>query len=225
MTGFGSEASGHAKHLLKTSSSKVAHGANKKQILFETRKKATAHGYSVEQAESFQIIVCPSCVREHAAQRAYGKSVTQRMIGYHHAPAVGASVNPMTSADALKNKSRQPLGRAPVAEPRCREAFVSYIDNDSGLRQFDRALIDGNSFTGFDEVLNIQIYSLADVRKGLRIGVPPSVTTFESRTERMPRLATILEFIRLNGDLENIGFHKTSHGQISLRRESWRIIS
>jgi hypothetical protein len=87
---------------------------------------------------------------------------------------------------------------------------VSYIDNNRGLRQFDRALIDRDLLTSFEEVLNIQINGLADIRQRLRIGMPPCMTTFEGWTEGMPRIAPILEFVRLNRNLKMYDFMKTS---------------
>jgi hypothetical protein len=98
------------------------------------------------------------------------------------------------------------LGQA--AEQRCREACASYIDKYGGLCQFDGALIEGDLFASFNEILNVQINGLADVRQRLCISVPPRVTTFEGRTEGVPSVAPILEFVWLNGDLKNVRFHE-----------------
>src|SRR5260370_11853362 len=97
-----------------------------------------------------------------------------------------------------------------VAEPRCRAACASYVDDNGGFGKFDRALIDGNLLASFDEVLDVKVNRLAQVCERLPIGMPPSVTTLEGRTEAVPSITPILEFVGLNADLKDVGFHKTS---------------
>ena len=67
--------------------------------------------------------------------------------------------------------------RERVGELKSRAVCASYIDNNGWFRQFDRALINRNFFTCLDEVLNVQVDSLAKICQGLVMRMPPGVTT------------------------------------------------
>jgi hypothetical protein len=108
----------------------------------------------------------------------------------------------------VEGRSHRLLKLGQAVEQRCREAYASYIDKYGGLRQFDSALIERDSFTSFDEVLNIQINGLANIGQRLSIGVPPRVTTLQGGAEGVPSVASILEFVWLNRDLKNVRFHE-----------------
>ena len=102
---------------------------------------------------------------------------------------------------------------------------ASYIDNNGGLWQFDRALIDRNLLARFDEVLDLHVNGLAKVCERLFVGVPPGVTTLKRRAEAVPGIAPILEFVRLNDDFKyRISSEPHSPG-FSLKRRPWWIIS
>lgn len=85
------------------------------------------------------------------------------MISHHYSLGVGAAVDSMTASDALKNKPIRFQGPAQTAVPKPREASWSYVDNNGGLRQFDGALIDGNSLARLDQVLDVQVDCFAKV--------------------------------------------------------------
>jgi len=84
---------------------------------------------------------------------------------------------------------------------------VSYIDNNSGLFQLNCALADRNLLTGFEEILNIQIYGLTEVCEGLFVGMASGVATLEGGTRGVPSITAILKLVRFDHYLEDIGFH------------------
>jgi len=58
-----------------------------------------------------------------------------------------------------------PVGLARVAR-------ASYIDKNGRFRKFDGALIHRNRLTSFEQVLNVEINSLADICECFRPGHP-----------------------------------------------------
>ena len=50
---------------------------------------------------------------------------------------------------------------------------------------------------------------LTEVRERLLMSVTPGVAPLECRAEGVPGVAAILEFVRFDCNLENVGFHLT----------------
>src|SRR5882724_2696868 len=112
----------------------------------------------------------------------------------------------MTSADSLKRESVT-FQSADETASRQAVAHASYMDKHSRFGQFDGALIHGNCLARFEKVLNIEVNGLADIRERLLISVTPGMATLERWTVGVPGVAAILEFVLLDCNFEDVGFH------------------
>ncbi len=159
-----------------------------------------------------QILVLPTRVFNHGAQRTDGKCLTQGMKRNDDPTPVGVPVNAMTTSNSLKYKSVcfQRADETTSRQASRGSRHTSYIDNNGGLWQLDGSLVHRNRLPGFQQVLNVQVDSFAYIRQRFFIAMSPSMATPEGGARRVPSVPSILEFVRLYDHLKDVGFHSES---------------
>src|SRR6266446_10098137 len=106
-----------------------------------------------------------------------------------------------------------------LIRPTAPAAYASYIDKNSRFRQLDNALIHGNGLARFEKVFDVKVNGLADICECFLIAVAPGVATLERGTGGVPGVPAILEFVRLNRNLENVRLHLTPTRPVLWRRQ------
>lgn len=129
------------------------------------------------------------------------------MISNHNSASVSVLVNPVTSSHALEDESVRLQRTDKLTSGETARRVASCIDDNGWFGKFNRVAVFRNRFPSLDQVLDIQVDGFTEICECLFIGVAPSMTSFQGWAGTVPGFSTVLKFVRLHNDFENIGFH------------------
>jgi hypothetical protein len=133
------------------------------------------------------------------------------MKSNNYASPIRMPVDAMTTLHTLKSKSvcfQRPDEPARLQTSR----DSSYVDDYGGFRQLKSSLVHRDCFSGFKQILNVQINSFADICQRFFVGMAPGMATLKRGARRVPGVAAVFEFVRFDNHFENVGFHSRSLG-------------